>query len=162
MNTPTVQQFRDAMAHLPAAVSIVTSCGTAGKVGMTISSVCSVTDSPATLLFCINQSSDLHDIIRQNGKVCVNVLNDQQTELAKHFAAMLDSSMEERFSWDIWQQGKTGQFALKEAISSLHGEIVATQAVGTHTIFIVQLNEIQTHPQTSLVYFARQFKSLAI
>ncbi len=162
MNTLSVQQFRNAMAHLPSAVSIVTSHGSAGKVGMTISSVTSVTDSPATLLFCINQNSDLHDIIKQNGKVCVNVLNHQQETLAKHFAAMLESTMEERFSWDIWKVGKSGQFALKEAIASLHGKIIDTHAVGTHTIFIVQLDEIDTQPQTGLIYFARQFKFLEI
>lgn len=162
MNKPSTQQFREAMAHLPAAVSIVTSSGAAGKVGITVSSVCSVTDSPATLLFCINQNSGLHNIIKQNKQVCINVLNSKQEELAKHFAAILDSTMEERFSWDIWQVGKTGQFALVEAIASLHGEIITTYSIGSHSIFIVQLDEIQVQPQTSLVYFARKFKSLEV
>ena len=34
--------------------------------------------------------------------------------------------------------------------------------MGTHTIFIVELDHIQTMPQTSLVYFARQFKAVEI
>ena len=156
--TISSQQFREAMAHLTSAVSIVTSDGSAGRIGITVSSVCSVTDSPATVLFCINKKSALHDIIKQNGKVCINVLNHQQEELAKHFANMLGSSMEERFKWDIWQRGKTNQFALKQAISALHGTITDTHEVGTHTIFIVQLEEINIMPQAGLIYFARQFK----
>lgn len=155
------QQFRNAMAHLPSAVSIVTSNGQAGKVGLTVSSVTSVSDNPATVLFCINQNSAVHDIILQNKKVCINVLNSEQIELAKHFACMLDSTMEERFSWEIWDKNHE-QAVLKEAISSLQGEVVNAYTVGTHSIFIVQLSDIQTTPNTSLVYFARQFKNLAV
>ncbi|TCP18941.1 4-hydroxyphenylacetate 3-monooxygenase reductase component [Nicoletella semolina] len=156
------QIFRHAMAHLSSAVSIVTSNGEAGKVGITVSSVCSVTDSPPTLLFCVNQSSNLHNVIKQNGKVCINVLNHEQEELAKHFACMLCSSMEERFEWDFWDISVDNQWILRDAISSLTGDIIDTHAVGTHTIFVVKLNDIQVQPNHSLVYFGRQFKSVAI
>ncbi|OOR99887.1 4-hydroxyphenylacetate 3-monooxygenase, reductase component [Haemophilus paracuniculus] len=156
------QQFRDAMAHLCAAVSIVTSNGKAGKVGITVSSVCSVSDSPPTLLFCINQSSDLHDIIAQNRQVCVNVLSHEQEELAKHFACMLDSTMEQRFSWDIWQESEQGLPLLKGAISTLQGEIIDSHSVGSHTIFITRLTQIDTAPNHSLVYFGRQFNQVEL
>lgn len=156
------QQFRDAMAHLSAAVHIVTSNGEAGKVGITVSSVTSVSDSPPTLLFCINKSSELHDVLKKNGKVCVNVLNHQQEELAKHFACMLNSTMEERFEWDIWQQGQYDVPLLKEAISHLEGEIVETYPVESHSIFIVRVSQIYCQPQHGLVYFSRQFKKIDI
>lgn len=156
------QQFRDAMAHLSAAVSIVTTNGDAGKIGLTVSSVCAVTDTPPTLLFCINQSSSVHNIIKQNGKVCINVLSHEQEEIAKHFACMLSSSMEERFSWDMWDEGFEGQPILRGSISSLQGDIIDTHSVGTHTIFMVELKHIDVVPNTSLVYFGRQFKGVEI
>lgn len=156
------KQFREAMAHLSAAVSIVTTNGKAGKAGLTVSSVSSVTDSPATLLFCINQNSHVHNIIKQNGKVCINVLNHNQEELAKHFAAMLNSTMEERFEWDIWDNGFDEQPVLQGAISALQGNIVDEHSVGTHTIFIVELSHIDVSPNHSLVYFGRQFKRVSI
>ncbi|MGX2968910.1 4-hydroxyphenylacetate 3-monooxygenase, reductase component [Ursidibacter sp. B-7004-1] len=156
------QKFRDAMAHLSAAVHVVTSNGVAGKVGITVSSVSSVSDNPATVLFCVNQSSALHDIIKQNGKVCINVLNHQQQDIAKHFACMLESTMEERFEWDIWDNGWQNQPVLRDAISALQGEIIETHTVGTHSIFIVRLAEIECQPNHSLVYFSRQFKTVEI
>lgn len=152
------QQFRNAMAHLAAAVHVVTSNGTAGKVGITVSSVTSVSDSPPTLLFCVNKSSELHDVIAENRKVCVNILNHEQAELAKHFAGMTDSTMAERFAWDLWQDGDHGVPLLRNAVANLQGEIVETHPVGSHSIFIVQLSHIQTQPQSSLIYFSRQFK----
>ena len=154
------QQFREAMAHLSSAVHIVTSNGAAGKVGITVSSVCSVTDSPATVLFCVNQRSALHDVIKQNGKVCINTLNHEQQTLAKHFAGMLDSTMAERFEWAIWDSGWQAQPVLHDAISALQGEIIDCHSVGTHTIFIVRIAEIHCQPNHSLVYFSRQFKSV--
>ncbi|WP_419844047.1 4-hydroxyphenylacetate 3-monooxygenase, reductase component [Actinobacillus pleuropneumoniae] len=156
------QQFRNAMAHLSAAVSIVTTNGSAGKIGITVSSVCSVTGTPPTLLFCINQSSSVHDIIKQNGKVCINVLSHEQEEMAKHFACMMCSSMEERFAWDIWDEDFDGQPVLRGSISALQGDIVDTHSVGTHTIFMVELKHIDVTPNTGLVYFGRQFKGIAI
>ena len=38
--------FRDAMAHVGAAVNIITTDGPAGRAGFTASAVCSVTDTP--------------------------------------------------------------------------------------------------------------------
>ncbi|RPE80788.1 4-hydroxyphenylacetate 3-monooxygenase reductase component [Vespertiliibacter pulmonis] len=156
------QQFRDAMAHLSASVHIVTSNGEAGKIGITVSSVTSVSDSPPTLLFCVNQQSELHDILKRNGEVCVNVLNHEQADLAKHFAGMENSTMEERFSWDIWSENEKGIPKLDTAIANLEGKIVEMYAVGSHTIFIVALSAIQSTPNHSLVYFARQFKTVKI
>lgn len=156
------QQFRDAMAHLAAAVHIVTSNGEAGKVGITVSSVTSVTDSPPSVLFCVNQNSELHDVVKQNGKVCINVLSHEQADLAKHFAGMSGSTMEERFSWDQWNEGQHGVPLLRDAVSCLQGEIVESYPVGSHSIFIVRLSDISHSPKHGLIYFSRQFKTAEI
>lgn len=156
------QQFRDAMAHLASAVSIITSHGEAGKFGLTVSSVTSVTDTPATLLFCVNQSSELHDLLIQNGRACVNVLAPEHEDLAKHFAGMLGSSMGERFDWHYWADCRYGQPKLYGAVANLSGKITDTHAVGTHTIFILEIDEIDIKPNSSLTYFARRFKTVEI
>jgi hypothetical protein len=44
------EDYREAMARLGVAVSIVTTDGPAGRAGFTASAVCSVTDEPPTLL----------------------------------------------------------------------------------------------------------------
>jgi len=46
----TKEAFRNGMAKLGTAVSIVTTDGPAGKAGFTASAICSVTDTPPTLL----------------------------------------------------------------------------------------------------------------
>ena len=59
MTTPDKQTFRDAMACVGAAVNIITTDGPAGLAGFTASAVCSVTDSPPTLLVCLNRGASV-------------------------------------------------------------------------------------------------------
>ena len=52
--------FRDAMSLLTSAVSVVTTAGMADRHGFTASAVCSVTDTPPTLLVCMNKACLLY------------------------------------------------------------------------------------------------------
>src|SRR6266850_752518 len=49
--------FREAMSRLGAAVHVITTAGPGGKTGATATAVCSVSDTPPTLLVCINRRS---------------------------------------------------------------------------------------------------------
>jgi Conserved protein/domain typically associated with flavoprotein oxygenases, DIM6/NTAB family len=73
MTMVDVSQFRNAMALLGGAVSVITTDGPAGRFGFTASAVCSVTDSPPTLLVCMNRSSYSNEQFKANGALCVNV-----------------------------------------------------------------------------------------
>lgn len=97
-------RFRDAMASLSAAVNIITTEGDAGKCGITATAVCSVTDTPPSLMVCINANSAMNPVFQGNGKLCVNVLNHEQELMARHFAGMTGMAMEERFSLSCWQK----------------------------------------------------------
>jgi flavin reductase (NADH) len=90
------QQFRQAMAHLGAAVNVITTAGPHGRCGITASAVCSVTDAPPTLLVCLNRSSAMHAVFDGNRKVCINVLPASLEGIARHFAGLTGLSMEAR------------------------------------------------------------------
>ncbi len=64
--------FRDAMAHVGAAVNIITTDGPAGRAGFTASAVCSVTDTPPTLLVCLNRSASVWPVFSEHHTLCVN------------------------------------------------------------------------------------------
>lgn len=164
---PTREQleFRNAMAHLPAAVSIITTNGEGGRCGITASAVCSVTDSPPTVLVCINRGSAMHDVFKKNGRLCVNVLSDEQEQLAMHFSGATKVAMEERFNWDIWEQGAEGaesatalQPVLQDALVKLQGRIREFKEVGSHSVMFVELDDVRVaEEKDSLIYFNRLF-----
>ena len=66
--------FRQGMSNLGAAVNVITTDGAAGQAGFTASAVCSVTDSPPTLLVCLNRSASVFETFKCNQVLCVNTL----------------------------------------------------------------------------------------
>src|SRR5471030_2587971 len=64
------KEYRDAMAHIGSAVNIITTDGPAGRAGFTASAVCSVTDSPPTLLVCLNRSASVYPVFKENQVLC--------------------------------------------------------------------------------------------
>ena len=60
------QIFRQGMSNLGAAVNVITTQGSAGLAGFTASAVCSVTDTPPTLLVCLNRSASVYETFKNN------------------------------------------------------------------------------------------------
>lgn len=151
-------RFRDAMASLSAAVNIVTTEGEAGRCGITATAVCSVTDTPPSVMVCLNANSAMNPVFQGNGKLCINVLNHEQELMARHFAGMTGMAMEERFSLSCWQKGLLGQPLLKGAQASLEGEISQVQTIGTHLVYLVAIkNIVLAEEGHGLIYFKRRF-----
>lgn len=84
--------FRNAMSLLTSTVNVVTTMGDSGRHGFTASAVCSVTDTPPTLLVCMNRSSRSYINFVENKVLCVNVLSADQANLSNVFASSKFSS----------------------------------------------------------------------
>lgn len=153
--------FRHAMAHLPAAVCIITTDGEAGRCGITASAVCSVTDSPPTVLVCLNRNSAMHDVFKQNGHLCINVLSGEHEQLAMHFSGATKVPMAERFETDEWAAGIASQPVLNGALVKLQGHIQDAKEVGSHSVLFVELDSIGvSEERDSLIYFNRLFHTV--
>ena len=152
-NTPLKQDFRHAMA----------SCA-AGRYGITMTAVSSITDEPPTVMLCINRSAAIIPILQTNRDLCINVLSAGQQDVAEHFAGITQLSPEERFEYHIWHRGGSGQLQVEGALAHMHGRIVAQHDIGTHCVFYVEISEIKVHDAErapALVYFRRHFHGLA-
>ena len=161
MSTVNGQAFRNGMARLGAAVSIVTTQGPAGMFGLTASSVCSVTDTPPTLLVCMKRASGVRDFFVENGSLCVNVLAADHQHLSGLFAGMTDLGMAERFAAGQWREMVSGAPALAGAVACFDTTIVKTLEVGTHTIFLCEVLDVALgETPVGLVYFQRKYHHL--
>lgn len=148
--------FRNAMSFLTSAVSVVTTADMSERYGFTASAVCSVTDTPPTLLVCMNKSSSSHAHFVKNKILCVNVLAAHHQHLSQAFSSK--KTAEERFQQATWTELETGAPVLEDALVSFDCELDQIQEVGTHTIFMCRIVAIQqnSHEQ-SLVYFNRAY-----
>jgi flavin reductase ActVB len=83
----TAEVFREAMAHLASPVTVVTAMGDNGEPrGFTASAVCSLSADPPLLLVCMNRTGSTHDVFATACHFLVNVLTDEQTDVATAFA----------------------------------------------------------------------------
>lgn len=154
----TQHLFRSGMARLGAAVSVVTTDGSAGRHGMVASAVSSVTDNPPTLLVCVNRNARSNAIIAANGVFCVNVLADEQSDFADRFCAPLTA--DEKFSGGHarWERLSTAAPALLDALVCFDCRVDQALEVGTHSIFIGAVEAIHLGKNRSpLLYFERRY-----
>lgn len=164
MTTVNLPDFRNAMALMTGAVNVITTQGPAGLAGFTASAVCSVTDSPPTVLVCMNRGSFAHPCFTTNGVLCVNVLSAAQQSLSALFADRT-VTMPERFERAVWQPRASGAPGLDGALVQLDGRITATHEIGSHSVFIVELVEVRLAAETGdelrgLAYFNRRYHAL--
>jgi flavin reductase (NADH) len=160
--TRSQSEFRAAMANLSAAVNVITTDGPRGRAGMTVSAACSVTDAPPTMLVCVNRSSRSHDILVDNGRICVNVLGADQEALAMHFAGATNVPTSERFNHEAWDLDTDRVPVLRGALASVVGRIVSDQGLGSHSVLFVEVDKVMTRQDSgALVYFQRRFHNLA-
>ncbi|MBV9278815.1 MAG: flavin reductase family protein, partial [Chloroflexi bacterium] len=81
------EHFRATLGHFCSGVTIVTSNGEDGPAGLTCQSFASVSLDPPLVLICPGKSSTSWPRIEATGAFCVNVLNEDQEELCRGFAA---------------------------------------------------------------------------
>ncbi len=152
--------YREAMSRLGAAVNIITTRDETGNHGFTASAVCSVTDSPPTLLVCVNRNVRSRPTIRLGAPICVNTLAHAQ----QHVSAAFSSSkleMAERFEIGTWTTLKTGAPMLEQALTSFDCLVSDIVEVGSHSVVFCAIQSIHLgDPAEALMYFSRAYHRL--
>ncbi|HSI42053.1 MAG TPA: flavin reductase [Xanthobacteraceae bacterium] len=154
--------FRSGMARLAAAVSIVTTVQGDEPFGFTASAVCSVTDTPPTLLVCVNRNARSHPVIAASRVLCVNTLSGGHEDLSMAFAGGGGAtSMADRFRHGEWTRLVTGAPVLVGAAVSFDCQVNAFHEAGTHDVLFCDVLAIREGASGGLVYFDRRFHRLA-
>lgn len=155
------QAYREAMARLGAAVNVITTDGPGGKAGFTASAVCSVTDTPPTLLVCANRSNDSYPAFKANSVLCVNTLTGAHEALSPIFAGLTEHPADRRFDAGAWGTLATGAPLLDGAAIAFDCRIDKIVEVGTHDVFFCIVEAVQVGPgREVLIYYARGYHRL--
>jgi flavin reductase (DIM6/NTAB) family NADH-FMN oxidoreductase RutF len=132
------QRFLSAMSHAACTVSVVTTDGPAGRFGLTVSAMSSVSaEGPTpTLLVCINHRSTAADALLANGVFCVNVLRDDQSHIADTFAGRTGTLVPDKFGCAQWTTHVTGAPRVVDPLVAFDCRIVRAERVGTHFVVV--------------------------
>lgn len=162
MNPPSESEtaFLDAMASAATGVTVVASAGPAGKTGVTVSAFTSVSADPPLLLICINRKSAACGILSQNAAFSVNVLAENQRELADIFAGRGSVPRERGFAAAPWEDGDLGQPFLPAAAASFDCVLQSALDAGTHRIFIGRVTKARQGEAHAIAYSRRGYRRL--
>jgi flavin reductase len=155
-------RFLDAMSQAAATVSVVTTDGPAGRAGVTVSALCSVSAEPPTLLVCIHHKSPVCAAVRDNGRFCVNLLGADQSPISDSFAGRLPVPGGDKFACAEWRELETGAPALEGALVALDCRVAGHQRQGSHHVFFGEVAAVALGAGggAPLIYAQRAYRNL--
>lgn len=156
------QRFLNGMGLAACTVNVVTTNGAAGRHGVTVSAMSSVSadTSLPTLLVCIHHMSPAVQAIISNGVFCVNVLRDDQSFVSDCFAGRVRTADGDKFSCTSWATLATGAPRAVDALAAFDCRILSAQQIGTHYVIVGSVAEIfAAETGSPLIYANRAYGS---
>jgi cob(II)yrinic acid a,c-diamide reductase len=154
------QAYRDAMAQFAGAVHVATTDGAAGKRGATIIAACSVSDSPPTVLVCLNRLNPKNECFAVNGNFALQTLSADQRMVAEAFSGATNQPPEERFAHGTWDTIATGAPTLTGALAVFDCEIMDTKDLATHRVLFGRVRGLRIGEGRPLIYHDRAYHEL--
>jgi flavin reductase (DIM6/NTAB) family NADH-FMN oxidoreductase RutF len=153
--------FREGMSRVVGAVHVVTTDGAAGRAGFTATAVTPVTDSPASLLVCVNAQGRSAKFLTANRVFCVNVLAADDRPVADAFAGRTELQGQDRFAVGSWSTLATGAPLLATSLASFDCRLTDARLVATHHVLIGEIVGIRLgESRPALVYQGRAYRAL--
>ncbi|MDB6086488.1 MAG: flavin reductase like domain protein [Gammaproteobacteria bacterium] len=138
------EQFLIGMSHAACTVNVVTTDGSAGRHGVTVSAMVSVSaDTPRpTLLVCIHHLSPAAEAVLRNGVFCVNVLREDQAHISDTFAGRSGAHGTAKFDCTDWTALITGAPRVVDALVAFDCRVSASDRIGSHVVVLGSVEEI--------------------
>ncbi|MEM1131843.1 MAG: LysR substrate-binding domain-containing protein [Pseudomonadota bacterium] len=152
------QRYIEAMSFAPATVNIVTTDGSEGRAGVTVSAMASVSadaDHPV-LLVCVHENGVTAQHILGNGVFCVNILREHQAYISDVFAGRYNGTISDKFDVTTWEKASTGSPAIEDALAALDCRVSHIRKVGTHYVIFGNVHEIRLSGTGSALTYAKR------
>jgi len=154
----TAEAFKAAFRDHPAGVALITAMTPLGPVGLTASSVASVSADPAALSFSVTRATGSAGGLLAAESVVVHLLAADQVEVARAFAR----SGAPRFTPEQgWDSLPTGEPWLVGAPVALRARITHTLPVGGSSLVVAEVLDVHLGERApALVYRDRRFHAI--
>lgn len=131
----TSDEFREAFRNYACGVAVITADSGNGPVGLTATSVTSVSLDPPLLVFSVSELSSSAPAIRAAETLVVHILSADQIDIAKLCAT---SGIDRFADTSKWMRLVTGEPFFTSASAWIRGRVVNTMDAGGSTIIAVQ------------------------
>lgn len=156
---PISEHFKAAFRGHPSGIAVITATGTQGLVGLTASSVASVSAAPPILTFSVSGGRSASQVAAAQ-TVIVHLLGADQLELGRTFSIPGTPRFTGQMNWEMLP---TGEPLLRDAPWALRCEIIHRAALGGSVLLAATVLDIRANPSNSdpLVYQDRAFHRLS-
>ncbi|MDA9448937.1 MULTISPECIES: flavin reductase family protein [Bradyrhizobium] len=153
------KDFKQAMRQCAGAVALVTVGAEHGKrTGLTVTSACSLSDSPPSLIVCVNRNASAHARIREEGAFAINFLHEDHALLALTFSGQKGVNGDDRFAFGQWTRDVTGAPVLTDAVAAFDCVLAQEFETTTHSIFVGEVRGVSHGAEaTPLIYLRSSF-----
>jgi 4-nitrophenol 2-monooxygenase / 4-nitrocatechol 4-monooxygenase, reductase component len=143
------ERMRSVMSHFASGVTIITTRHAGIDYALTASAVSALSLDPPMLLICVNKTSTTREAIAQSQVFAVNILRENQSEVARQFAR----SDPQKFSaMRVWY-GALGVPLLEDMLATIECRVTAEVTGGTHSVFLAEVHAAQATEGMPLIYF---------
>jgi flavin reductase len=147
-------EFLAAMRSCANSIAVVTTVRGQTPLGMTVTSWCSLSTDPPSLLVCLNGSSHTAAAILESGVFCANLLSDTQTHLAEVFAGKAQG---DRFASAAWRRLASGAPVLEGALASFDCVLSGALRPSSHHVCLGEVRSVLLGTGRPLVYHDRGY-----
>ena len=155
----TGDELRALMRRAPTSVAVVTVDTGREKLGLTVSSLVSLSLDPPLVGVSIAQEAAMHELLREAGGFAASLLAGGQEWLGQHFARGVPPI-------GMWhgietEEGARGTPLLAGALGSVECRLVSEHAVGDHTLFVGEVESVRLGASAPpLVYHLGGYRAL--
>ena len=142
-------------------VTVVTTAGSAGRSGVTVSAMSSVSADPPSVLVCVNHASPVAAAIDANGVFCVNLLTERQRAISEVFAGRLAQGRASHLASGAWTRLATGAPVLAGAAAVFDCRLAEMHRFGSHLVLLGLVVAASCSAGRPLIYHNRSYSSVA-
>jgi 3-hydroxy-9,10-secoandrosta-1,3,5(10)-triene-9,17-dione monooxygenase reductase component len=151
-------QFRQLLGRFATGVTVLTTLTREGRpIGMTASSVASVSLDPPLVLACINRRHDMHAALETGSHFVLNILAGDQEALSRRFA----EDMEDRFHGVGYRPNKLGIPLLDGAAAVIECQKQGSVPGGDHTVYFGRVIGGSVTDRPPLLYYRGGYAGLS-
>ena len=154
-------EFRAAMRLTASGVAVITTDGPAGRAGLTVSTLCSLSMEPPSVVICVHRDARALAALAANEIFVANVLAHGQSAVADAFAGAVPEYRDNKFAAGSWHALDSGAPALRGALCAFDCRLAATFAFGSHRILVGQVTGLETQAGEPLMFSGRGYRQLA-
>jgi flavin reductase (DIM6/NTAB) family NADH-FMN oxidoreductase RutF len=154
----SADEFRLVCSRFATGVCVITTATPdSGPHGITVNSFTSLSLDPPLVMAAIGALSQQLPAFEKSGFFAVNILEEAQEVLSRHFARR---SLEGRFHDVPWSPGTTGSPVLADTLGVIECEIVQSFDTGDHRVLVGKALHATVHEGKPLLYYRSGYAGL--